>query len=470
MQFVGGTNPGFFTFLVNGVSKRLLCDQFAPNVTSLIYISSVATLADLSNTQLAANGDPQALLKYQQVAILDLLAYNDPSLAADVVRANRIIVDGQGQNLPHVQQLLDFVRAQNPANYDLSGFKIYTSPIVNGARLTQEITGIDIPTVQPRVMPPVIAKAFGVASLQVGGGTSLTFTLTNPNNTPLTGVNFTDILPTPGIAIASPNNLSSSCGGTVSAVAGSNFISLANGVLAANGSCVISLNVIGTAPIQALNITSVVGSNEGGNGNSATATIVIGAGYLVNYAANLTVGDSVINITNTGGNGSSLNGPGLGGPTGNICVNVYAFSPDEQMLSCCSCLLTPNSLASLSIQSDILSNTLTPIRPNSVVIKILATATGGTAAAPTFNGTSCTNSAALQGFPLIADGVDAWGTTLHALPPGFALTDKKFLASTLSAGELASLSNRCANTIGNGSSFGICRACRNGGLGADRIQ
>ena len=85
--------------------------------------------------------------------------------------------------------------------------------------------------------------------------------------------------------------------------------------------------------------------------------------FQIRYAANLTSGDSVINLTNTGANGASLNGPGFGGAAGNICVNVYAFSPDEQLVSCCSCLITPNGFASLSVNSDLISNTLTGVRP-----------------------------------------------------------------------------------------------------------
>ena len=38
--------------------------------------------------------------------------------------------------------------------------------------------------------------------------------------------------------------------------------------------------------------------------------------FQVRYASNLTVGDSVINITNTGANGNNLFGPGYGGPAG----------------------------------------------------------------------------------------------------------------------------------------------------------
>jgi hypothetical protein len=190
------------------------------------------------------------------------------------------------------------------------------------------------------------------------------------------------------------------------------------------------------------------------------------ASFQIRYAANLTNGDSVINLTNTGANGANFNGPGFGAPVGNICVNVYAFSPDEQLISCCSCVITPNGLVSLSVNSDLVSNTLTGVRPNSVVVKLVNTlaGTGG-------SGTTCTQSAALVGetaFPIVP-GLLAWGTTVHAAAVAgtFATTETAFTPATLSAGELASIKNRCTNIIGNGSTFGICRSCRAGGLRAE---
>ena len=192
--------------------------------------------------------------------------------------------------------------------------------------------------------------------------------------------------------------------------------------------------------------------------------------FQVRYASNLTYGDSLINITNTGANGDSPYGPGFGGPAGNICVNVYAFSPDEQLVSCCSCLITPNGLVNLSVNNDLTSNTLTGVRPNSVVIKLLSTSAG-----TGFTGTTCTNSAALVGSSSFqpASGMVAWGTTLHSTitPPTnpFTLTETQFAPATMNAGELASMTGRCANIIGNGSSFGICRSCRVGGLGGSRL-
>jgi len=192
--------------------------------------------------------------------------------------------------------------------------------------------------------------------------------------------------------------------------------------------------------------------------------------FQVRYASNLTVGDSVINITNTGANGNSLYGPGFGGAAGNICVNVYSFSPDEQLVSCCSCLVTPTGLVNLSANNDLVSNTLTGVRPNSIVIKLLATGAGAN-----FASSTCTNSAALAGsssFPIVS-GMIAWGTTLHStITPAaapYTLTETQFAPSTMSNDERASITNRCANIIGNGSSFGICRSCRLGGLGGARL-
>ena len=112
--------------------------------------------------------------------------------------------------------------------------------------------------------------------------------------------------------------------------------------------------------------------------------------------ANLNIGDSVINITNAGTQS-------VAGASANICANVYTFSPDEQLISCRSCVVTPNALVSLSANSDLVSNTLTPAHPTSIVVKLVATV-----------GTPC--NASNVPIASLASGMRAWGTKLHALP------------------------------------------------------
>jgi hypothetical protein len=188
-------------------------------------------------------------------------------------------------------------------------------------------------------------------------------------------------------------------------------------------------------------------------------TITADAPFQVSYAANPSAGESYINIINTGAQGASLLGPGFGTAAGNICVNVYAFAPDEQEISCCSCLLTPNSVANLGVSRDLTSTTLTGVVPTSVVIKLVTTLAGAGGA-----GTSCTNSAATPGTPVA--GLVAYGTTPQPVGTAYKAVEHTFVPSTLSTGEYASITGRCASILGNGSGFGVCNSCRAGALGS----
>jgi hypothetical protein len=183
--------------------------------------------------------------------------------------------------------------------------------------------------------------------------------------------------------------------------------------------------------------------------------------YQVKYASNLNIGDSYINITNSGANGAGLGSGTSASVTGAICVNVYAFDPTEEIVSCCSCPVTPNGLVSLDVQKDLISNPVFPRTPTSIVIKLLATAPVGG---------SCNASALLSGTPTTVNGMLAWGTTLHlntsVTAATYEVTEDRFSPSTLSAGEQARLAYSCGIVANQGSGFGVCSSCRLGGLGS----
>ena len=127
------------------------------------------------------------------------------------------------------------------------------------------------------VAPPTISKSFGASSIPLGGTTSLSFTITNPNSgTSLTGVGFTDPLPS-GLVVATPSNgLTGSCGsGTIVATPDSSSISLSGATLAASASCTFSVNVIGVGSGVQNNTTSAVSSNDGGAGTPASASTTV---------------------------------------------------------------------------------------------------------------------------------------------------------------------------------------------------
>jgi hypothetical protein len=124
-------------------------------------------------------------------------------------------------------------------------------------------------------VPPTISKTFGAATVPLGGSTSLSFTITNPNTAvSVSGVGFTDSLPV-GLLVATPNGLTGSCGGgSITATAGSGTVSLAGATLAAGASCTFSVNVVGITPGVMNNSTSAVTSNFG-NGNTASAAVTV---------------------------------------------------------------------------------------------------------------------------------------------------------------------------------------------------
>ena len=150
------------------------------------------------------------------------------------------------------------VTFRDPTHVTLNLSTLGAAPGADGVTITnpdgQHATGNSLIVVVV-VAPPTISKVFGASTIFLNGTTSLTFTINNPNAVALTGVSFSDTLPS-GLVVATPNGLSGSCGaGTIVAAAGSSSISLSGGTMPANGNCVFSVGVTGRT----------TGVNEGGD-------------------------------------------------------------------------------------------------------------------------------------------------------------------------------------------------------------
>jgi hypothetical protein len=220
------------------------------------------------------------------------------------------------------------------------------------------------------------------------------------------------------------------------------------------------------------------------------------ASYQIGYAANLNIGDSVVNMTNSGLQGGfGLSGTPAQRTHGNICANVYVFDPQEEEIGCCACLITPNGLNSLSAKSDLISNNLTPAVPTSIVIKLVASEPGqDPTGAYTLCNPAIVNSANASvpypnpntvgipgGVGNLAFGLRAWGTTLEpsATPGTYSTVGITYLNSifiqNLAPGfpngfdeELTQLTSTCNFIQANGTGFGICKSCRLGALGGSK--
>jgi uncharacterized repeat protein (TIGR01451 family) len=183
--------------------------------------------------------------------------------------------------------------------------------------------------------PPAVSQVFGAASVAVGGTTSLTVTLSNPNPTSLTGLAFTDTLPA-GLVVATPNALTNSCGGTAGATAGGG-LSLSGGTLAASGSCVITINTTATTVGTKTNTIASVTSNEAPPSAAASATITVGSATplavsQVFGAANIAIGGTTsLTVTLSNANPTSLTGLAF---TDSLPAGLVVATPNALTNSC----------------------------------------------------------------------------------------------------------------------------------------
>jgi uncharacterized repeat protein (TIGR01451 family) len=123
------------------------------------------------------------------------------------------------------------------------------------------------------VAPPSLSVAFAQSPLGLDGTTPLSFTITNPNPSfALSGVAFTDTLPAGLVIIGQPGD---TCGGAVTAVAGTDSIGLSDGQLSPGSSCTVSALVAATIIGALSDTTTQVLSTEGGMGNTASASLTV---------------------------------------------------------------------------------------------------------------------------------------------------------------------------------------------------
>jgi uncharacterized repeat protein (TIGR01451 family) len=192
--------------------------------------------------------------------------------------------------------------ASFPAPYAYQFTACYFAPA--GSTFSDSDSGYQAyPIVAPA--PPGFTKAFGPATVIVGGSTTLTFTITNPNPVQLTGLAFQDVFPA-GLVVAAAPAATSTCGGIVTAVAGASSMSLASGWIAPSASCTVSANVTATASGSLVNTAGPISATESGPGLAATATLtVVPPTMITGFTPTQGPVGTVVTITGTGFTGAS---------------------------------------------------------------------------------------------------------------------------------------------------------------------
>ncbi len=158
----------------------------------------------------------------------------------------------------------------------------YTNTIAAGAVSTLEGVTNDEPTSAELTIssPPEVRKEFSPAAIPSGGTSTMTIDFVNDNDAALTlSAIFTDTLPTsPGaVVVAATPNVSTTCPGVVTAVAGAGSISYANGASVPIGGCSISVDVTATTiGVHTNNIPAgALQTNLGNNPAPANAELTV---------------------------------------------------------------------------------------------------------------------------------------------------------------------------------------------------
>jgi hypothetical protein len=118
-----------------------------------------------------------------------------------------------------------------------------------------------------------VAKSFTPSTINTGGTSVLTITLTNPNPGAVTGAAFTDTYPANLVNTATPAGATSCAGGIVTAAAGGGSVALSGGTVPASGSCTVTVNVTSNVNAVYVNHTGPVTTTNAGTATEATATL-----------------------------------------------------------------------------------------------------------------------------------------------------------------------------------------------------
>jgi hypothetical protein len=135
-----------------------------------------------------------------------------------------------------------------------------------------------------------------------------------------------------------------------------------------------------------------------------------------------------------------------GTAAGNVCASIFVFDPYQEMSECCSCLVTPDGLRTLSVNTDLTKNPLTGVVLSTGVIKIISTIpVAGLCPLPTV----------VNSTPAIR----AWVT--HIQNGTYAITETNASDATLSVNEVTTLQRDCTAIKLDGSGHGVC-SCGSG--------
>ena len=289
---VASATAGNFPNTASGATSTLTPDVGAPSNTAALGVGLIAISKAFSPSQINSGGTSTVTLTLANpTGVAQTAGRLTDTLANMSVSATAIGGTCTGVTpaaLTVGQTLLNFTGINVPAAGCTLSFTVTSNQAGSNPNATTGVATALLPvgpasnTAALIVMQkPTIAKAFSPANFQPGGSSSLTFTVTNPNAIPLTGINFTDSYPA-GLTNAAPLSPGGSCTGVTlsgTTVAGGSVFNVTAGSVPALSSCTITVpatsSAIGTYNNSTSGVASVESGSAGSASNVATLNVVV---------------------------------------------------------------------------------------------------------------------------------------------------------------------------------------------------
>jgi hypothetical protein len=195
---------------------------------------------------------------------------------------------------------------------------------------------------------------------------------------------------------------------------------------------VASIAASGRATSWSIGTAKVSASSGGFSASGSLVVLPVAAVDYFSYANNVNAPDTTINLANTGLT------------DGDLCAMIYVFDSSQEMNECCGCTISKDGIRTLSVDTDLTSNTLTGVTLATGVIRMIP---ADAASNPTCNASAVTPAGLIQ----------PWMTHIQTPLPGtFEITEEESQMPTLGKAELTDLESDCAFIRKLGSGHGIC--------------
>jgi hypothetical protein len=317
-------------------------------------------------------------------------------------------------------------------------------------------------TAQAQPTQPTLSAVFTPNIIGPGANSRLTFTITNASASPVTGLSFTDVLPTvPGnMNISTPANVMTDCGfdvgGGVTAPNGGGTIVLTDAKLGGSQSCTIQVSVTASTAGSRTNPAITLSSSAGSSMSLPVDFTVVTTlpGFSKSFVPSTVALGAKSTLTFTIDNSANAAQIGNLDFTDNLPSGMVVASPSNVNTDCISAILLDTTITAVSGSSQIILDANgSNFFPGAEVLPIGATCTVTVDVLTTGTG-SLTN----QTSSLLADFVSA----------GFAVDDlevtsselnitKAFIADPVPPGAMVelnfTLTNRNRNFTATGVSF-----------------